>query len=314
MEGVAAALSCSLLSIAVIASNQQLQTLDWPCFFITGTAALLGALGNITYQRWHGLARPPDVRWVMLRGLCGSGNGFLGICAVLAGAYMGSIAAFRSVNSIVASLGTVAMGEEFGWMHLVSVALFVMGAILTADPEEVVATMGSTLLGNGLALGSGISSGFSALIGRKVKEVHPSFLTTANLLQTWLFCWMLHFIIRVPSGNFQSMEGARPQSVLLLLGLPVILHFNTMSGAVASQKCSAAVVTTVKTASSMLAGFCLDYLLQGHAKLVTILGALLIFLAVLAMLQTQLGNSANSAPKDIKEKLKLLPSNGIANI
>lgn len=45
---------------------------------------------------------------VILRGAFGSAGNALGIFAVLAGAPVGSIAAFRSVNSIVASLGSLA--------------------------------------------------------------------------------------------------------------------------------------------------------------------------------------------------------------
>jgi hypothetical protein len=45
---------------------------------------------------------------VILRGALGSAGNALGIFAVLAGAPVGSIAAFRSVNSIVASLGSLA--------------------------------------------------------------------------------------------------------------------------------------------------------------------------------------------------------------
>ncbi|CAJ1430243.1 unnamed protein product [Effrenium voratum] len=318
-EGIAAALVCSLMSTTLMAANRHLKSLDWPYFFITGSAALLVALGLIAHQRWHGLAIPQscDMRWVLLRGLSGSANGFFAICAVLAGAYVGSVAALKSVNSIVAALGTVAMGEEFGWMHLLSVTLFVTGAILTADPEEVVASTGSTLFGSGLALSSGICSGGSALFGRKLKEVNPSIVSTSTLLHMWIFSWMLHFIEGVPSGSFQSMESARPQSVALLLSLPVLLLGDTTCGAIASQKCPPAVNTTVTTATNMLAGFCLDYFLRGHAKLVTILGALLIFAAVLTMLRAQLGSHAKAAaaPKGdyAKETSNLLPLEHIAN-
>ena len=48
---------------------------------------------------------------VILRGFLGSTGNALGIFAVLAGAPVGSIAAFRSVNSIVASMGNLAMAE-----------------------------------------------------------------------------------------------------------------------------------------------------------------------------------------------------------
>ncbi|CAJ1329334.1 unnamed protein product [Effrenium voratum] len=190
--------------------------------------------------------------------------------------------AVRGCRLVFGSRGTVAMGEEFGWMHLLSVTLFVTGAILTADPEEVVASTGSTLFGSGLALSSGICSGGSALFGRKLKEVNPSIVSTSTLLHMWIFSWMLHFIEGVPSGSFQSMESARPQSV-----------------------------------ANMLAGFCLDYFLRGHAKLVTILGALLIFAAVLTMLRAQLGSHAKAAaaPKGdyAKETSNLLPLEHIAN-
>ena len=97
----------------------------------------------------HHLIRHPEFpcsTQVILRGLVGSASNTLSVCAILCGAHAGSVAAFRSVNSLVGSLGTLALGEDFGWMHLLSVTLYIVGAILTADPEEIVATMGSTLL------------------------------------------------------------------------------------------------------------------------------------------------------------------------
>ncbi|CAJ1444408.1 unnamed protein product [Effrenium voratum] len=145
-EGIVAAFLCSLVYTALLASNKQLQSLDWPYFFISGSAALLVSLFNLAHLWWRRLLHvPSDVKWVILRGSLGSTSNCLSVFAVLAGAHVGSIAALRSANSIVASLGTVALGEEFGWMHLVSVTLFVLGAVLTADPEEVLATLGSTL-------------------------------------------------------------------------------------------------------------------------------------------------------------------------
>ncbi|CAJ1382711.1 unnamed protein product [Effrenium voratum] len=214
-EGIVAAFLCSLVYTALLASNKQLQSLDWPYFFISGSAALLVSLFNLAHLWWRRLLHvPSDVKWVILRGSLGSTSNCLSVFAVLAGAHVGSIAALRSANSIVASLGTVALGEEFGWMHLVSVTLFVLGAVLTADPEEVLATLGSTLLGNGLALASGICNGCAFLTGRKVKDVHPSFLIISNTLHTWILCWTLHFVLRVPDESFQSMEGVHLQSIM----------------------------------------------------------------------------------------------------
>ncbi|CAJ1444406.1 unnamed protein product [Effrenium voratum] len=265
-EGIVAAFLCSLVYTALLASNKQLQSLDWPYFFISGSAALLVSLFNLAHLWWRRLLHvPSDVKWVILRGSLGSTSNCLSVFAVLAGAHVGSIAALRSANSIVASLGTVALGEEFGWMHLVSVTLFVLGAVLTADPEEVLATLGSTLLGNGLALASGICNGCAFLTGRKVKDVHPSFLIISNTL---------------------------------LLCIPMIMHFLPTFSSIASQKCSAAVATTVITATNMLLGYGLDYLLyQRLVQRLTFVGAILIFLAVLTMLLTQVRRDS------VKDKL-----------
>jgi len=286
-EGIAAALLCSMVYTALLSSNKQLQFLDWPYFFIMGTSALLVAIFNVSHLWWQRLLhlKPGQLKWVILRGALGSAGNALGIFAVLAGAPVGSIAAFRSVNSIVASLGTVALGEHFGWLHLLSVSLFVLGATLTADPEEIMATMGTTLLGHGLALGSSICGGCSHLTGRKITDVHPSFLTISNMCHGWILYWTLHFIPQVPSGNFQSMEGAHLHGLLLLLCLPMIMHFDTTFGGIASQRCSAAVATTVITSVNMLLGYGLDYFISHHRmKFLTLLGSTLIFLAVLTML------------------------------
>ncbi|CAJ1355549.1 unnamed protein product [Effrenium voratum] len=159
-EGIAAAFVVSITYTALLASNKQLHSLHWPYLLITGSSALLVGLCNVTRLWCHGLLRlkPSDVKWVMARGGLGSTSNCLGVFAVLAGAHVGSCAALRSVNSIVASLGTVAMGEHFGWMHLLSVTLFVVGAVLAADPEQAVASVGSNLLGSCLALASGVCS------------------------------------------------------------------------------------------------------------------------------------------------------------
>ncbi|CAJ1355551.1 unnamed protein product [Effrenium voratum] len=316
-EGIAAAFVVSITYTALLASNKQLHSLHWPYLLITGSSALLVGLCNVTRLWCHGLLRlkPSDVKWVMARGGLGSTSNCLGVFAVLAGAHVGSCAALRSVNSIVASLGTVAMGEHFGWMHLLSVTLFVVGAVLAADPEQAVASVGSNLLGSCLALASGVCSASAYIVGRKLKEVNPAFLTISNMFHTWIFCWAMCFVPRVPSGSLRSMEGAHLQGMLLLLGLPAIMHFDTFFGAIASQKCSAAVSTTIITASNMLLGYGLDYVLYKHLlKLSTLVGATLIFLAVVAMLlagriDVATGTKASSQHLELEENQEIDASN-----
>ncbi|CAJ1355554.1 unnamed protein product [Effrenium voratum] len=207
------------------------------------------------------------------------------------------------------------MGEHFGWMHLLSVTLFVVGAVLAADPEQAVASVGSNLLGSCLALASGVCSASAYIVGRKLKEVNPAFLTISNMFHTWIFCWAMCFVPRVPSGSLRSMEGAHLQGMLLLLGLPAIMHFDTFFGAIASQKCSAAVSTTIITASNMLLGYGLDYVLYKHLlKLSTLVGATLIFLAVVAMLlagriDVATGTKASSQHLELEENQEIDASN-----
>ena len=56
-----------------------------------------------------------EIKWVLLRGLFGSSNNVLSVCAALAGAPMGSIGVLSSVNTVVAALlGRVVLGEPWG--------------------------------------------------------------------------------------------------------------------------------------------------------------------------------------------------------
>lgn len=144
-----------------------------------------------------------EVKWVFLQGLTGCLSYMLTVCAVLlastwrdflcnlsllflrkcsrgqlmtmsflrlAGCHMGSVGALGSVNTVVAALlGHFMLGEALGKLHMLAMFLAVGGAVLIWDPESV-GTADSKLLGNALALLSGILSGCMYVFSRGSSE------------------------------------------------------------------------------------------------------------------------------------------------
>eukprot|EP00438_Fugacium_kawagutii_P026149 Skav211887 [mRNA] locus=scaffold2402:31384:42561:- [translate_table: standard] len=147
---------------------------------------------------------------------------------------VGSVGALGSVNTVVAALlGRVVLGEPLGKLHILAMIFSLSGAVLISDPAQAIATMGSSIFGNLLALLAGISLGFMFISSR---------------FQRWIVCWSLAFIPAVPDGHFLLLRpGER------LRGHKAIF-FTNIFASVASKKCPAALSSTVMTGSSMAFG------------------------------------------------------------
>ena len=172
VQGVLASAFCALLLNCNMMISKLMQQWQWPYFFLAGSSCLIISvaiwLTTFCQGTYHMDSR--DVKWVVLRGFFGCGSNVFTVCAVLAGAHVGSVGALSSVNTVVAALlGRLVLGEALGKLHVLAMFLAVGGAVLIWDPESV-GTADSKLLGNALALLSGILSGCMYVFSRGSSE------------------------------------------------------------------------------------------------------------------------------------------------
>ena len=223
----------------------------------------------------------PDVKWVVLRGFFGCGSNVLTVCAVLAGAHVGSVGALSSVNTVVAALlGRLVLGEALGKLHVLAILLAVAGAVLISDPE----TMGgaeSKILGNALALLAGICLGCMFISSRKSGKASAQILTSSAMAWRWLVCWVLAFCPQVPNGHFENLLTSPFQSVsrallhatslsaqvLCFFLLLVILWVCNLLSSMGAKKCPAALSSTVMTGVQMASGYLVDIVCALHEGL-----------------------------------------------
>ncbi|CAK9011531.1 unnamed protein product [Durusdinium trenchii] len=286
-RGITAALAAALFTNLVMVSGKLMQGWNWPCFFLAGFASLFIALGlgilMWCQKSYHLETR--EVKWVLSRGLFGALNNVLNICAILAGAHIGSVAALGSVNTVVAALlGRLVLGEPLGKWHVLAILLFLVGAVLISDPREALASMGSSLLGNLLALLAGITLGFVFISARKAGQASSTLLTFSAMAQRVVACWATALLLGKADGNIESLAESPPKSMLFFLLLLLVLLLANWLSSLASKLCPAALTATLLTGGQMITGYLLDIFAFGKLpKVITLIGASLMFLAVLTM-------------------------------
>lgn len=291
-QGITAAILCAVFSTANLMISKILQAWNWPYFFLAGLSALCISLGlaiTMVCQKTYKLQRR-EVKWVILRGFFGCGNNVLSVCAVLAGAEVGSVGALGCVNTVVAALlGRLVLGEALGKLHILAVVFSLTGAVLISDPAQAISSMGSSLLGNLLALLGGISLGCMFISSRKSGSASSMMLTTSAMLQRCIICWSLHFIPAVPDGRFELLGKSLWQSLLFFCCLAAAIFLTNILASVASKHCPAALSSTIMNGSCMAFGYIMDILVfhKVPTKL-TVIGAAMMLLAVMTMALTRL--------------------------
>lgn len=227
-QGITAAILCAVFSTANLMISKILQAWDWPYFFLAGLSALCITLGlaiTMACQKTYKLQRR-EVKWVILRGFFGCGNNVLSVCAVLAGAEVGSVGALGCVNTVVAALlGRLVLGEALGKLHILAVVFSLTGAVLISDPAHAISSMGSSLLGNLLALMAGVSLGCMFISSRKSGSASSMMLTTLGHAAALHHLLVLAFH---PSSARRTLRavGKEPSTESPLLLLPGGCHFS----------------------------------------------------------------------------------------
>ena len=213
VQGVLASAFCALLLNCNMMISKLMQQWQWPYFFLAGSSCLIISvaiwLTTFCQGTYHMDSR--DVKWVVLRGFFGCGSNVFTVCAVLAGAHVGSVGALSSVNTVVAALlGRLVLGEALGKLHVLAILLAVAGAVLISDPETM-GTADSKILGNALALLAGICLGCMFISSRKSGKASAQILTCSAMAWRWVVCWVLAFC--VPDGHFENFLTSPLESV-----------------------------------------------------------------------------------------------------
>ncbi|CAE7782494.1 NLRC5 [Symbiodinium sp. CCMP2456] len=239
VQGILAVFVCGCFATLNLMLSKLLQGWQWPYFFFAGLCSLVIVLClNAVMVARQGIAayhcERKEIKWVLLRGLFGSSNNVLSVCAALAGAPMGSIGVLSSVNTVVAALlGRVVLGEPLGKLHILAVLFSVAGAVLISDPKATVsegtASGASAYLGYVLALLSGVSLGFIFISSRKSKSASPMLLTTSSMTFRCVTCCTLACIPAANSGGLQVLADSPGFAVLLLLVLLVAMLVSNLT-------------------------------------------------------------------------------------
>eukprot|EP00913_Durusdinium_trenchii_P023705 g22266.t1 len=164
-------------------------------------------------------------------------------------------------------------------------------------------SMGTSLFGNGLALLGGVALGGMFISSRKSGGASFFMLTTSAMGQRGIVCWVLSFI---------PVADSVPKTMLLFAALTVILIMSNLLATVASKNCPAALSSTVFTGTQMATGYLLDIIIfRSHLSVepiasqrrfhrfslrtLTVIGAVLMFCAVVTMALTRLPAKALEA-------------------
>lgn len=280
-----------LLNAGMVILAKLLQQSDWPYFRLFAITSVVIAMCLAVAILRASLALPSmhQAKWVAFRGMFGAGAFVLMIFAVQAGAAPGDAAAFSSINTIFAALmGRVFLGERLECAHGISVLCSFAGAILISKPSFLFATSdtssGTRWLGYMLAAASGLITACSFISARKSSKVSMLYLNISPAC----FCALSATVI--PLLPFID-DGTLDQAVRLpgaAAGI-VVAHFLMQFGALTtnsagSTRCPAAVSATTNTGSKMFFSYGAQALLFGKTpELLTLLGAALMFLAVVIM-------------------------------
>jgi len=305
VQGIIAVLVSGVFFTLNLMLSKLLQSWTWPYFFLTGLSALLITIGLIAVillkeGRAGFQCQPREVKWIFMRGFFGSGNNILGICAALSGASVGSIGALSSVNTVVAALlGRLVLGEPLGKLQVLAVGLSFAGAVLISDPGAVMTDFQShksVLLGLLLALMAGVSLGVMFISTRKAPGASSKLLTVSAMAQRWVACWVLAFCPYVPDGTFGKFIESPAIAVSLFLCLLTVVLMSNLMSSVGSKMCPAAISSTVLTATSMGTGYLVDvFIFHKIPNYLTILGALMMLLAVVTVATARLPHRQQDA-------------------
>lgn len=140
------------------------------------------------------------------------------------------------------------------------------------------------LLGLSLALMAGVSLGGVFIAARKTGSASSWLLTISAMGQRSVACWVLAFGGLVDDASFEPIRRSPWQAVGLLAGLLLTTLAGNFLSSWGSKRCPAAVSATILTGVNMGVGYAAQVAIFAKPpKLLTVLGAVMMFLAVVVM-------------------------------
>uniref|UniRef100_A0A7S0AR13 EamA domain-containing protein n=1 Tax=Pyrodinium bahamense TaxID=73915 RepID=A0A7S0AR13_9DINO len=258
----------------------------WPLWHTTALGMAMSAfIASICFLRPE---RPGRyyLKWVVLRGVCGSTYWGLALFAVTLGASPGDVGSLMSVNvAMAALLGRCFLKEPLGITHLLSTLLTITGAVLISQPsfifQETGGAASSSWAGNLAAILAGVIQSFAFICSRQVAEFSPLFATLSCLIIASAICVLLPAVKladEVPIGVMWSSPGV----AVAWVAASTVIGLSGYGGAVfGSMLCPAAASTTAYTSGCMVFGYAAEFLFFGTSpELVRLIGAALMVVAI----------------------------------
>eukprot|EP00441_Pelagodinium_beii_P002639 CAMPEP_0197688262 /NCGR_PEP_ID=MMETSP1338-20131121/105170_1 /TAXON_ID=43686 ORGANISM="Pelagodinium beii, Strain RCC1491" /NCGR_SAMPLE_ID=MMETSP1338 /ASSEMBLY_ACC=CAM_ASM_000754 /LENGTH=372 /DNA_ID=CAMNT_0043270455 /DNA_START=20 /DNA_END=1138 /DNA_ORIENTATION=+ len=299
LVGGAGILAAALAFLQVVLTDWKL-----PYYSLFGTAELLlalalaiiiamtGELSKIDSQQW---------KWVLLRGFIGSWNFTLTLLALTLGAPLGDVSALGTINVVFAALfGLMFLGEQLNKLHVTSVVLSLVGAVLVSKPDALFQSDASVpWAGYLLALGAGLLNGAMFIAARKSQGTSSLVLSCSVCAQEGVVQWIIvltGLVKEDPVHATVSTPGLTCASLAVLMLVTLVYAVAMNAG---SQMCPAVISSTIFTSVQMTLGYLAQTFYQREPpQVITMLGAVLMLLAVLLM---AVGRSKTSTTSNMAE-------------
>eukprot|EP00931_Biecheleriopsis_adriatica_P119674 TRINITY_DN94894_c0_g1_i1.p1 TRINITY_DN94894_c0_g1~~TRINITY_DN94894_c0_g1_i1.p1 ORF type:complete len:375 (+),score=80.47 TRINITY_DN94894_c0_g1_i1:86-1126(+) len=282
------------------------EKMEIPYYASMGAAeVLLGLLIAFAILCRRESVQRSELKWVLLRGFFGTTSFLMSLLAVSAGAPLGDVNALGSINVVVAALlGRLFLGEDLRVLHILALCCSVIGAFMVSKPEELLGlkpTDGMPWLGYGFALLSGFCYGGIFIASRKSQDVSVYVMTFSVIVQEATAFWILSLTGLVKDAPLQLIFEAPLRTLALTAGLFVMIVVLVLSLTLGSQKCPAAVSSTIMTSVQMSLGYALQTLTHHEPpQLLTLLGAGLMLLAVSLMAFARWTAKSPASPEEVQ--------------
>mmetsp|Transcript_107645 Transcript_107645/g.273322 ORF Transcript_107645/g.273322 Transcript_107645/m.273322 type:complete len:390 (+) Transcript_107645:70-1239(+) len=277
---------------SIVILSVVIKELGMPYYTLVGVAIMVVGLCEAGYLASRGefsKVESRHIKWVWMRGVCGTGTLVFGLMAVQTGAPVGDVSALGSVNAVVAALlGRAFLGEPLGALHIAAVGLSILGAFLVSKPQALLGLGPSGVavpwLGYLLAVLSGILSGGSFIASRKAQAVSPLMMSFSVCIQETPVIILLPLLNLVDEVPLTVLVGSPLQGASVFAGLMLLVFISVAAMSAGSQLCPAAAGSTIYTSVSMALGFTAQIVLSSETPdVVTLSGASSMLLAVCLM-------------------------------
>lgn len=271
--------------------NTILAKRGWPVWYILTTVSCLMLLtfSIIFFARKMPWPEPWQVKWVILRSFCVTLSYLFSFVAVHATGAVGDVNALTSINVVAAStLGHVFLNERLRLVHVSAVLCSLVGAAFIARPAFLFGDPkgdgASLFFGYTFALAAGFVRAMAFVSARKYGQVSIVYNSS------WVMAMNAVLFAALPLTPLAEEESLKlvvesPWLAAACVAVNAALVVACLaSGILGSMLCPAAVSATVFTASGMVAGyFAQSVIFRSAPDLLSLLGALLMFFAVVLM-------------------------------